>query len=576
MSEVIGTKIIEVKADASGAVKELKKVEDAAKKTGGGISTALKEGGSGFRGLAAAFSGGLSNDLLDAKEAITGLIKGFGAVKAAAYATGIGLLVAGVVALVSNWEKVIGATFKASDAAKQNLVLAEQNVKAQKDKLQSISDQENILKLQGKSEREILEMKIAQTDEVIKAQEAQLIAQEEIKRQQMEAAKRNQGILQGLIDFVTAPIQVLLNGIDKVAKLVGIDSSLGEAFREFKQTSIFDPAEVAAENDAVINETRATLDKLKNDRAGLQLSLNAIDKKGAEDRAKIREQADAEEQKRRDEKAAKDKAFNEERAARELADEQRQTDLIKAIAEARYALNTDAQQKEIDAVKSKYDAMRELAKGNSEQLSEIQFLENTELLNLQAARTEEEKKIEAEKQNAIAEMKRKQIESDVALTASGLDALSNLTALFEGKSIASQKRAFKVNKAFNIAKALVTTYQSATAAYQSQLTATPDSPIRAAIAAGVAIASGLAQVRNIQKTSFDGGEAASAPSGGGGGGGSISGGSEASQQTQTPFNPFAGGNFGQPQAQPIQAYVLTGNVTSGQNAQQKIDELATL
>lgn len=576
MAEVVGKKVIEVDVDGSGAVAGLRQIESQAAKSANGMKTAFKEGGGGIKGILSGLTGGLSNDLFDATEALGGMTKGFGALRGAIIATGIGAIVVAVGLLVANWDKVVGFMNSANDAAQTNLELAEANLKTQQGKLQAISDQENVLKLQGKSEREILQMKIAQTDEVIKAQEAQLLAQEEIKNQQVAAAQRNRDILSGILKFLTAPLQALLFTVDKVAEFIGQDTNLQDSFNDMVTGLVFDPEAVAAENDATINETRATLDKLKNDRAGLQLSLNAIDKKGAEDRAKIREQADAEEQKRRDEKAAKDKAYNEMKLAESLAAEQKQNELIAAIAAAREALNTNEQQKEIDAVRAKYDAMRQLAQDNSEQLKEIQFLQGAELSAIDRKYSDEAQRIQEEKDAKLAESKKKMMEGDIALTASGLDALSNLTALFEGKSIASQKRAFKVNKAFNIAKALVTTYQSATAAYQSQLTATPDSPIRAAIAAGVAIASGLSQVRNIQKTTFDGGGSVSAPSGGGGGGGSISGGSEASQQTQTPFNPFAGGNFGQPNSQPIQAYVLTGNVTSAANADQKIKELATL
>jgi hypothetical protein len=54
----------------------------------------------------------------------------------------------------------------------------------------------------------------------------------------------------------------------------------------------------------------------------------------------------------------------------------------------------------------------------------------------------------------------------------------------------------KAGKAFSIAQATIDTYQSAVAAYKSQLTMDPSSPVRGAIAAAAAVAMGL---RNIQK-----------------------------------------------------------------------------
>ena len=68
------------------------------------------------------------------------------------------------------------------------------------------------------------------------------------------------------------------------------------------------------------------------------------------------------------------------------------------------------------------------------------------------------------------------------------------------------KKAFNVQKAASIAAALVTTYQSATQAYASQFLPLPDpsSPVRGGIAAGLAVAAGLANVANISKQKFEG------------------------------------------------------------------------
>lgn len=64
---------------------------------------------------------------------------------------------------------------------------------------------------------------------------------------------------------------------------------------------------------------------------------------------------------------------------------------------------------------------------------------------------------------------------------------------------------------------MIETYKSAQGAYASQLVAgDPTSPIRAAIAAGFAIAQGLARVAKIRSQQFDGGG-----SSGGGGGASV-------------------------------------------------------
>jgi hypothetical protein len=93
----------------------------------------------------------------------------------------------------------------------------------------------------------------------------------------------------------------------------------------------------------------------------------------------------------------------------------------------------------------------------------------------------------------------------VALTLDGLSTISSLVTLFAGKSKEAQKKAFNVNKALGIAQATITTYQSAVAAYNSQLTIpTPDAPVRGAVAAGIAVAAGLANIAKIAATKFTG------------------------------------------------------------------------
>jgi len=566
--------IYETEVNAQGAVTDLKKIENQAVQTGGKIKTTLKEGGQGIKGLLSAITGGLSNDLLDAKEALGGFTKGFGALRGAIIATGIGALVVAVGLLVAHWGDVVNFLNRANSASLANLEIAKKNTDEAQKKLDAISAQENVLKLQGKSEREILELKAKQTDELIAGYEAQLLAQEQIKTEQIETAKRNKSILTGIIQFLTAPLQALLFTVDKVAEFIGEDTNLQAKFNDFTSGLIFDPEEVAAENEATIQETRDAISKLKNDRAGLQLSLNAIDKKGADERKAIREKELAEEDKRRAEIEAKQKAFNDERVAREAAKAQELIDLDNAIQEARLALIKDGIDKEKMLVDEKYNALFDKAKGDSERTKELMFLQNTELAAIDQKYRDEKKA--ADDADAVEAEKKKQerIKNDYALTAQGIEALQALTELLANKSEQSQKRAFKVQKALRIAQTLITTYQNVTAAWASQVVpGDPTSLPRGFIAAGSALALGLNQVKEIAKTKFEGGE-----SGGSGGGGSASvpsfGGGDSSAPSFNPGIPTSIQN--QPTPQPLQAYVVTMPLTSAQHAQQKIDELATL
>ena len=160
---------------------------------------------------------------------------------------------------------------------------------------------------------------------------------------------------------------------------------------------------------------------------------------------------------------------------------------------------------------------------------------------------------------------KKSKEQEVQLTLQGLQTIQSLADSFAGKSQESQKRAFQIKKAASLAQATIETYQAAQSAYASQMTIpTPDAPIRANIAAAIAIASGLARVAVIAKTKFEGGGAGATGGGGGGNLGSFSqgGGGQppqglTAQNTVTQLNPdgtVAG--QGERNAAPMKAYVV--------------------
>ena len=97
----------------------------------------------------------------------------------------------------------------------------------------------------------------------------------------------------------------------------------------------------------------------------------------------------------------------------------------------------------------------------------------------------------------------------------------------QGAQAASQllQSVFGESKEIAIAEALISTYFAAQKAFESQFlpVPTPDSPVRGKVAAGIAIAQGLARVAAIRSTSLGGGGGGAGATGGvGGGGGGIS------------------------------------------------------
>ena len=182
---------------------------------------------------------------------------------------------------------------------------------------------------------------------------------------------------------------------------------------------------------------------------------------------------------------------------------------------------------------------------------------------------DEERKKDAARERAVQNAK-------LNMTSDALGAIGSLANTFAKDTEESQKKAFKINKAVGIAQALIQTYQSAQGAYLSQLSIpTPDAPVRAQIAAGVATAVGLANVAAISAQKFEySGTTAPSPSGGLGGG---IGGTEPQPPAfnvvgQSGFNQIAGALGQQP---PIQAFVVSQDVTTAQQLDNAIIQTAT-
>lgn len=237
---------------------------------------------------ALALSQGLEQlgDLGDAfKNLKTVAVDSFKAIKAAIGSSGIGLLVLALAAIVAYWDEIKAAVTGVSLEQKKLTEETNKNAKAQQEKLSAIDSQENILKLQGKSEREILGIKIKQTDEVIKATEQQIAQQKVVVKAQLEAEKRNKEILQGILRFLFAPISLILSTVDQVGKALGKDFNLEEKFSGGIAGLVFNPEETEKKGKETLAALDKSLNDLKNKRAGYQLSIQAIDKQAADQAA---------------------------------------------------------------------------------------------------------------------------------------------------------------------------------------------------------------------------------------------------------------------------------------------------
>lgn len=558
---------------ADGAADDFDKLGDASKDAGEAGEGAISVLDEATGGLASRFKNVISGVGKMGKALKTSFkagIQGASGLKKALISTGIGALVVALGLIVAYWEDIVGLVSGVSSEQKKLNAEVEANVASQQEALDAISAQENSLRLAGKSEEEIRQLKIAQTEEVIKATILQLEQMKATKKAQVDAAQRNQDIAQGIIRFLTLPITILLATVDQLtaalSKIPGIDigTNLEEGFSGGIAKMIFDPEEVATEADATIEETEKALVKLKNQKDGFILQSQKADQDAADKAKADREKAAADAKALAEKQAAEAKALADKAAAEEKARQE------KYLAN-RQLIDDMLQQANLDAIDDIFlRAQEELRIQEETDIAKLQAAGATEaeINRIKASYVKKNKDLAQEEADFNKAMKEQDVQN--ALNA-GSSILGSITQLV-GEGTA-------VGKAAAIAQTTIDTYSSATAAYKSVVGIPVVGPVLAPVAAGVAVAAGLASIKKIVSTKTPGNKSA-------GGAPSIS------IPTATPVDPTAAlqasanaqeaettitGGQQTGSTQPVvRAYVVSSEVTNQQAADAKINDLARL
>jgi len=468
---------------------------------------------------------------------IKGFIVGLSGVKKALIGTGIGALVVLVGTLVANFDKIKSALFGISKESKAAAESAKDIADESQQQLENLEGSENILRQQGKTEKEIRDLKKQQTDETIKSLEAQLIAQKTIKDEQIKTAQRNRTILTGILNFLLVPITSITKSIDAIGKKFGKDFGLTEAVggaTSFVAETLF--SGIDEEGDKALEETEKILLRLKNKRAGFLVQ----EQKEKEDKRKKEEEA----------QALKTQKELEQELAR-----------LESIEQIRENFKQKIKDKEAET------ELEQLALEEERKLAELDKLNATEEQKLEVLtyyaglRTDLEEKENKKKAN-LEKLRKKQILGDAQNTFSQI---ANLA----GKDS-------KVGKALALASATISGVEGVQNAYTTAqkspiTTFFPAYPVVQAALAGAVAAKNIA---TIKKTDPTGGGATSISNVATSGGGAslppsfnIVGASDTNQ--------LADAIGGQTQ-QPIQAFVVANDVTTAQSLENNIVEGATL
>jgi hypothetical protein len=316
---------------------------------------------------------------------------------------------------------------------------------------------------------------------------------------------------------------------------LGVMASSKEEYNELVKKNIAKRKEVVKEISDLKGEIKAGNQDLLVERTKFETESTKIAEKGNKDRAKT-------------------DADKEAKAKKKREDDLKALDDLEGDMRASGKKRNDRQAEELS--KATEDRLAILTKGMNDEIE----LDNRILKN-----KEENAKIEKQIKNA---------QFDIARNT--FSAIGDLAKSFAGKSEREQKRAFNIQKAANIAGAVMDTYKAANGAYASMSGIPYVGPFLGAAAAGVAIAAGIANVNNISKQQFGGGaNTSSAPSSTG----SLGGGGSNNQAITPNFNIIGNQNqtqLAQLNQAPVKAYVVGSDVTTQQMLDKKKIQNATI
>ena len=495
-----------------------------------------------------------------------------GAARAIGMALGIGVIIAGVTALIALFQKLDLSIDGVSKSDKELAKSQEARLKASKDNVDALDAQDNILKLQGKSERQILEMKIAALKTAIDNQRAVIETGKAQAKQQIQAAQRNKDILRGILDFITKPSEWLLKLVDKLASMLGYDTGLAKVFSETKDAMVslvFDPEKEQKAAEETQREQEKALTDMENKVAGHKLAIQAIDA-NAEKERKAASKAEQDRQKEEQDKLTK-QAEDAEKERIRIAQEAEK----KRIADAQWAeqMRKQALDNELAYVKGFYDeqelaAMRaatskeDLEKRMAEITKQRLINELQALKDAGASTIEVEKAIEgirlADAQAASEERKtiakteaelKQQLEKDVLASLGAIAQIAGENSKV-GKAIALAQIAYDTGKAISGALAVTQSMSGDNVATGGLAGIAKFAAISAAILTNSARAIRIVKSGNVQQ---------------GGGGGNL-GNINAGRNLQAPSMPSStlGGGTQFAGSFDNRVYVTEGDITGTQ------------
>ena len=505
-----------------------------------------------------------------------GLSKTFKGLRVARAATGIGLIVVALGTIATYWDDIKG--FISGATAEQERLNRETLISKDllNDEVDLLFKQLNLQELKGESIDETLvtlkkTLEIQKEKLLIELQEAELAAEKQ-KAQDEEL---------GFFDKLKASFDI--------RKGYNYQENLARIQEEKRNTTSEEYIGLLNTVNKIKGEINVKETQLEN----LEIKKERRRQKELDDIKKIQDAEFSEFEKFLMDKEKLEDAYFQSKLDKETQEENIVRDkYFKLIEQAKqYGEDTtaleEARQSELDAVNEKFEKQRDEKR-----------LADQEALMEKLAIDKENEELNFEEQRAIIDEREKILLADTTLTEqqrtqvakSFADARVNITDLEneqKEQAIASYANSLgkisgligaetQAGKLTASAAALIGTYLNATKARESQLAiATPDAPIRAALAMAVEIATGLANVKAINSIKV--------PNASGGGGGAPSTPRTPAAISAPAFNVVGQSDTnqlteaitGQTQ-EPVRAYVVSNDVTTAQSLDRNIVQGATI
>lgn len=495
----------------------------------------------------------------------------------------IGAIIAGIAALIAIGyklitmfqdsaeanEKAAASTKKSTEALNKQIAASQRASEALKTKN---GHEYEMAKASGASAEALRKLALKHADEEIALEKATLATAKNTyeKEKNTLASYKNIGVSDEIIE--------------KQRELVTKSrEALKEEYADLKE-AYQNRQEIARQNQVEVRQEQTDLKNAQIQAAKETSEKIAEQRKAANEKAKEERKAQAELIAKSDAEAKRIAIEKENEFQQKLED----------IAEQNYLNTLTDQEKELRAVQDKYFELETLAQGNASALQEIEIAKMNELNNINLKYQQEAYDLDAAAKEKKKELDKKAAEEEIAqakaveeqkraIQMQGLEVASQGVALIKGvfeKSKGVQKAAVIAESAIGIAKMIIANKAANVAALATPQAIATSGAAAVPVIAMNNISTAIGIAGNVAATakalqSLGGGSTPTPPSVGGGGG-SAGGG----MQAQAPqFNVV--GNSGinqlaQLQQTPVQAYVVSGQVTTAQSLDRNRVENATL